>query len=235
MNKLLRCTALLVFASLITPSTFADEALDALEKTLIQKWSKIESLSTKITMSMEMPSMSSKAEGTMEYLKKDGKELQRMELKSEMTLAGGQTMASSTLTINDGEYNYTLTEMMGQKTAMKSKSDKMQGSPFGGKMFETLKKDNTLTVLPDEKVGGQDAHVIKVVPKAAGQPGAKVMQMYFAKDTGMMIQPLGIDPAGKTVMTMSYFDVKINETIDPARFVFKAPAGVTIMEMPAIP
>ena len=235
MNKLVRYAAVLLFASLVASSTFADEALDALEKKLVAQWSKIESISTKITMSMEMQGMTQKGEGMMEYVKKGDKEMQRMELKSEMTMGGGQTMASSTLTINDGEYTYTLTEMMGQKTAMKSKSDKGQGTLIGGKMFENLKKDNTVTVLPDESVGGKDAHVIKAVPKASGQPGANASKLFFAKDTGMMIQMLSIDPAGKTVMTTSYSDVKINGTIDPARFVFKAPAGVTVMEMPAMP
>ena len=66
MNKLVRYAAVLLFASLVAPSTFADEALDALEKKLVAQWSKIESVSTKISMSMEMQGMSQKGEGVME-------------------------------------------------------------------------------------------------------------------------------------------------------------------------
>jgi outer membrane lipoprotein-sorting protein len=238
MNKLVRCAAALVLVSFLAPSTFADEALDALEKKLIEKWSKTESVSAKISMNTEMDmggaKMTSKGEGSMEFQRKGDKQLMRMELATEMVMPG-QTMASTSVTINDGEYNYTVSEMMGQKSAMKSKSDHAQGSPVDDKMFETLKKDNTVTVLPDEKVGGQDAHVIHAVPKAADQPGANTMKMYFAKDTGVMLQMLGIDQAGKTVMTFSYSDVKVNGKIDPARFVFEAPPGVTVMEMPGMP
>ncbi|GAF73674.1 unnamed protein product, partial [marine sediment metagenome] len=94
-----------------------------------------------------------------------------------------------------------------------------------------MKKNSTLTLLPDEKVEEQAAYVIESKPKSPGpQPMAK-SKMFFAKDSGIMIKMVGLDAEGKAIMTMNVKDVKLNPEISPDRFVFKAPEGVEVMDM----
>jgi outer membrane lipoprotein-sorting protein len=41
---------------------------------------------------------------------------------------------------------------------------------------------------------------------------------------------MGLDEASMPMMTLTYQDVRINPGIDPSRFVFEAPAGVTMVD-----
>ena len=153
-----------------------------------------------------------------------------MEMKVEQSF-GDQKMEGAVSTISDGTFVYNLNDMMGQKMAVKQKADSLQGTPGGKQMFENMKKNSTLTLLPDEKVEGQAAYVIESKPKSPGpQPMAK-SKMFFAKDSGIMIKMVGLDAEGKAIMTMNVKDVKLNPEISPDRFVFKAPEGVEVMDM----
>lgn len=203
------------------------ETLETVEKKIIAKWSKLKSMSAKMTMEMKGPAMSGKSDGTVEYLQQDGLELFRIEMKMEQAM-GDQKREISASTICDGKFVYTTSDMMGQKYVMKQKPDAMQVSPGGKLMFESLKKNSELKLLPDKKVDGKAAFVIEASPKAAGGQPSK---LFFAQDTGMMLKMVALDPEGNPAMTMSYTDVKLNPKLDPDRFVFKAPEGVQVMDM----
>ena len=51
----------------------AGETLESVEKKVIEKWSKLKSMSAKTTMEMTMQGMSMKSDGTTEYLNDQGK------------------------------------------------------------------------------------------------------------------------------------------------------------------
>ena len=221
-----------VAISLLTlqAGALAGETLESVEKKIIEQWSKLKSMSAKTTMEMTMQGMSMKSDGTTEYLNDQGKEKYRMDMKMEQSF-GDQKMEGSVSTISDGTFVYNLNDMMGQKMAMKQKADSLQGAPGGRQMFDNMKKNSELTLLPDEKIDGQAAYVIESKPKSPGPQPMSKSKMYFAKDSGIMIKMVGLDAEGKAIMTMNVKDVKLNPKISPDRFVFKAPEGVQVMDM----
>jgi len=218
------------------PVALAGETLESVEKKITEKWDKVESMSSKMTITTNMTTEGMKAEskgsGTFEYITKDGKELQRHEMKMTVSYGGSMTMESSTLMISDGVFLYTLAETMGHKSAVKTRMEDSNFSGSGSKArFQQLKKESNLKLLADEKIGGKDAWVIEASAKTPTPGTPFKMKMYFLKDTGAIAKTVGVDGAGVTVMTLSFTDVKINVKIDPSRFVFKAPAGVQVIDM----
>jgi outer membrane lipoprotein-sorting protein len=207
----------------------AEDTIESVEKDIIEKWSKMTSLTAKMATDANMGGMAMKMTGTIEFLNKEGKELFRLEAEMEQAM-GGQTMKSTILSIVDGEFQWMLMDMGMMKQAMKTKPDDFQGSPGGKKMFEQMKKDNDLKLLPSEKIDDKDCHVIEVKPKKSGEQLALV-KMYFAKDTGIMVKMVGYDTGNNAVMTSTYSDIKTNVEIAAERFVFTAPEGVQVMDM----
>jgi outer membrane lipoprotein-sorting protein len=119
---------------------------------------------------------------------------------------------------------------MGQKMATKQKPEvAATGDPK--ELFKKMHSDNTVKMLPDEKVDGVSTVVFEVVPKdVAGSPVAKSI-MYFAKDTGINVKVVGKDKDGKDVFSNMSTDIKLNTEIANDHFVFKAPEGVQVMDM----
>jgi outer membrane lipoprotein-sorting protein len=221
---------------LFQPIAVAGDTLEAVEKKLVDSWSKIESMTAKLTLSVEMDTGdtkgTTKGEGVIEYMTKDGKTMFRNDMKMTQSMPPTPETQSSTSTVFDGDFIYMLQESMGQKMAFKSKAEEGgYGKPGGKEMFENLRQQNELKLLPDEKVDGKDVYVIEATAKTPTPTGPTTMNVYFHKDTGMMVKMVGIDKSGKAMLTMTYSDMKINPKISPDRFVFKAPEGVTVMDM----
>ena len=207
-----------------------DEKLAAVEKDLSKVWDRLKSMTADMEMNVVKAGTSTKMKGAVEFVNKPDKELFRMEMTLETDLAG-QKMEGTVTTVYDGEFIYIVNEMMGQKMAVKQKPGAMVQSPAGKHMFEGLKENYELKVLPGEKVDGKDAFVIEAAPKGmAPQPVAK-MKLFLVKENGIMVKVLGYDTAGSEIMTMTYDNIKINPKIDESRFVFKAPDGVQVMDM----
>ncbi len=209
----------------------AEETVESIEKKIIAKWAKVPSMTAKTTMDMTMQGMSMKSTGTMEYMKKGEKELYRIEMTMSQSFAG-QEMKGGASTVCEGDYVYVLTDMMGQKNAMKQKAEDFKGSPGGEQMFKTLKETNELKVLPDEKVDGQAVYVLEAKPKSGGMQQIAKTKLFFAKDTGIPIKTLGLGPNDEAIMTMTVTDIKLGANVDAARFVFKAPEGVEVIDVP---
>ena len=228
----IRLATLVLSLLAVSSSAIAADTLESVEKKITEQWSKLKSLSAKTTMDMNMQGMSMKSEGTIEYMTRDGKELFRMDMTMKQSM-GGQEMDGSMYTIADGQFVYAVTEMMGQKMAMKQKPDAFQGAVGGKQMFEDMRKNNELKLLPDEKVDGQGTFVIEAKPKPTGPKPYSHSKMFFAKDTGIMVKMVGVGADGQEVMTMKVSDVKRDAKIDADRFVFKAPDGVQVMDMTA--
>ena len=232
MDGLMGC--LLLGALLAGPAT-ADE-LDDVAGKIIAAAEKIKSLSADMTMKTEMVnsgmSMVSDAQGHMEFARQGGKELMRMDMEmSTVTKMGDQEqkMEAKSVMINDGEFTYTVSDQMGQKVAMKMANEKNQVQFSGKQMFDDLRKDNTLALLPEDKVDSVAAYVIEATPKQAGQSGKS--RYYFAKDSGMVVKMIMHTPDGEPMTTMTYSNIKLNADIKPDRFKFVAPEGVQLMDM----
>jgi len=215
----------------------ADEKLDALEKEIAAKWEKVESMTAKMDMSMQMDQGAMKMDHTMkatlEFLRKGEKMLSRMEGEMEMIMdMGGQknTMKTPILMVSDGEIAHTLVEQMGQKTCVKSKAD--ENSLTGAEMLKSMREQYDLTVADDEEVGGEKCWVVHAKPKKAAAPGQPVkVAFYFRQKDAATLQMLGYDASDKKVMTTTYSDIKFNEKLDPKRFEFEVPEGVQVMDM----
>jgi hypothetical protein len=97
--------------------------------------------------------------------------------------------------------------------------------------FDGLKKEYDLKLLPDETVDGKATWVIEAKAKQSIPGGPATLVSYFDKSNGMNIKIVGKDPGGKTVLTATTSDIKINPPLKPERFVFKAPEGVEVMDL----
>ena len=222
--------------------TAAADTLESVEKAIIEKVAQHKSYQFKsaVTQNMDMPEMKieSQTQGTFEFLKKGDKWLYRSEAKTKSTtVAQGHEQKSdnTVLMICDGEYMYTLSESDGQKSAMKSRMGAEQFTMLTDKAyFDSLRKDWDLKLLPDETVDGKATWAIEATFKQAKTaPAGTMITMitYFDKENGLGIKMIGKDTAGKTVMTSTTTDIKINPTLNADRFVFKAPAGVQIIDV----
>ena len=227
---------LLLICVVLAPAAFADEKVDALEKEIAAKWKDINSMTAKMESVMDMEQQGMKMhhamKGTMEYLRKDDKMLSRMESETESDMDMGgqkQTMKSTSLMVSDGEFMHTLSETMGQKMCVKMKADpELIGNDA---MLKTLKEQNDLSMGDDETVNGDKCWVLISKAKQT-QPGAPNKTCYyFRQKDGIAIQTIGYDDSGKKIMTSTLSDIKINQKIDPARFEFKVPEGVQVMDM----
>ena len=207
-----------------------DEKLAAVEKELSKVWDKLKSMTADMEMNVVVAGLSTKMKANVEFINKPDKELFRMEATMEMDV-GGQKMEGNSTTVYDGEFIYTVNEMMGQKTAVKQEPGAIAQSPAGKHMFKSLMENNELKVLPGEKVNGKDAFVIEAVPKDTAQQPFTKMKLFLVKENGIVVKMLGYDNAGSEFMTTVYSNIKINPKIDESRFVFKAPAGVQVVDM----
>jgi outer membrane lipoprotein-sorting protein len=230
--------SLLLGCLVLAPAALADEKLDAVEKEVAAKWKEINTMSARTEMLSEIEQagmkMQQTSKGTIEYFRKDDKMLFRQESETETitdTSGKKETTKSPTLMVSDGVFMHTLTEQMGQKMCYKMKADPNVNG--GEAMFKSLKEQNDLSVGADETVNGDKCWVVIAKPKQAqmGAPG-KIVFNIRQKD-GVTVQIVGYDASDKKMMSIAYLDVKVNEKIDPARFEFKAPEGVQVMDMTA--
>lgn len=215
--------------------TVRAQSLEDVEKKLVDAHSKMKSYTskTKTVQNFDMgggQKVNVDYSGTIEWKREGDKQKFRTDMKGSTTMGDQPKMEVSVLMISDGDFLYTLSTQMGQTSAMKQKPDtSVTGDPK--KLFEKIKADNTVKVLPDAKVDGTDCHVLEVTPKQADAGPVAKSTMYFAKDTGINIKVVGVDKDGKEVFTNTSTDIKLNTEIANDRFAFKAPDGVQVIDM----
>lgn len=236
MQTRIRLTSLAAVLLAFVQMAPAGDTLESVEKTIAAEWEKHKSLSANLSLSQQMEMgggrVTSTGTGTFEYLRKGDKELYRLEMATTTTQAfagNEQTIEQKVLSINDGEFVYNLTDGMGKKIAAKSRADKAKMG--GGKaMFKQLREEHELTLLPDQELDGHSAYVIEAVPKKSTPMAIARTVYYLRQDTGVMMKSVALNADGKAVQTMTFSEFKINPTIAPERFVFKAPEGVTVLD-----
>jgi outer membrane lipoprotein-sorting protein len=218
----------------------AQDDLKAVEKKIIAGWEKHKSTTAKFTSvtHIEMGEVvsDSKSHGTLELMRKGDKWLLRQEMKTVTTQKFGEQenkMEQEVLSIMDGEYAYTLTDMAGQKMAFKTKIDpKTTGDPTS--TFETLRKDHELKLLPEETIDGSKVYVIEATPKEKATAGYGKTVYYYQQESGVLVKMVAYGEDGKPQMTMTYTDIKLDVDIKPERFVFKAPPGVEVIDQTSV-
>jgi outer membrane lipoprotein-sorting protein len=214
------------------------EDLASIEKKILKQWQKHRSLKAKVTEEETAGAQDRKAtkygEGAYEWMRKGNDYLFRLEMQSSMEVeAGGQKMSFKLdlLNIYDGKHLYTVSERAGMKMAVKTKLDPKRGAELTS-FFETLRAENDLKLLEETAVDGYDAYAIEAKPKSTqpGRPYARLVY-YFSKEHGVLLKQESRDQSGKAVQTVTYSDLEFDAKIDPQRFEFKAPEGVTVRDL----
>ncbi|MBE7506960.1 MAG: outer membrane lipoprotein carrier protein LolA [Planctomycetia bacterium] len=190
------------------------------------------------TIDVNMPQMSMKSttEQTAQYVNNGDKILGRLETTSKSEQKMGDQASkteSKTVDISDGQFAYTVSETDGTKSASKRKADLTKElSPFNAQAsFKLMEEQFTIKLLPDETVDGKAAWVLEMKAKDPAQSALVGRTLsYYDKESGISVKSMSFDPSGKPTTTSMTKDIKINSTINPDRFVFKAPPGVNVVD-----
>lgn len=213
------------------------EDLDSVQKKIVEAWNKHKSLTAKLTTVTQMDlgggtSMNGTGQGTYEFMKQGGKLLSRLELNNTIVQkqGGDETkLEQQLLMISDGETSHTLSNVFGERRAVKSRVPAHQtGEPKA--LFERLRQENVVKLLPDSTVDGRKVYVIELTPKrlAPGFPQKQILS--FDQESGFMLKIEGRGENDLPLTAMTYGDIKLDQAIDPDRFKFTLPAGVELID-----
>lgn len=231
------CIALASLACFTTAAARA-EKLEDVEKKLSEQSKKITSMSMKMKsvsdVSAEGFKTKSTLDGTYEYLIDGKKTLSRTDAVTKTHTEAGpvkQDMDAKSLSVNDGEFMWVLSEQSGQKSVSKLKADEKQSANWRDDMKEWY----NVKLLPDETIEGKPCYVLEMTPKKAvpGDTNYRSVQ-YYQKDNCVLVKAVVFDAAGKPVSTTTYSDIKINPSLDKSRFKFTPPPGVEVMDMTSV-
>lgn len=216
------------------------DTLESAEKAISEQMAKIKSMQFKMKseQAFEMGTMKTegKSEGTYEYTRKGDKTLFRSDMttKTVTTNEGKEEKQDNkTQMVCDGDFVYIYNDGTGGKSAMKSKVTDQNTMIADQKFFENMQKEWDLKLLSDESVDGKSCYVIEATAKSSAAAAGQMnkMTMWFDKGSGVTLKMTAQNPAGKTVMSSTCSDVKMNADIPADRFTFKLPEGVQMMDM----
>jgi outer membrane lipoprotein-sorting protein len=236
MKRLARFCALVAPLAVCAAMATGD-TLESVEKTIIEKGKKVNSMSYKSTYFSETQydQTKTRSEGKTVYesMKKGDMLLYRMEtVYSTVTETNGTTQTSKgeSTSVCDGKYAWVYTVADGAKSVMKQNA-MAHGGSIDRSFFDTLAMTYNLDLQPDAKVGSRSTYVIRAVPKQPSPMMGAEQFYYFDKATGLMLKSVTKDKAGKVTMESNTTDLKVDSTISADRFVFEPPEGVPITDL----
>lgn len=224
-------------AGLFEPA--ASTSLDQIKTQCVQRCALFTSLSGHIRIFMEAASnkinITSNTHGTYEQLRREGSLLVRCELTSTVTQeTNGRTKSdeSTLLTISDGRFTHTLsTQPKKPPSATRTLTMPSQTVLADAAFLDGLGRDHHIRVLPDETLDKTEVWVLEAIPKNPARAFIAKTIYYIAKDTGIRIRSTGHDSTGRRIQLTEFTEIKLDPPIKPNRFVFKAPAGVSIVDL----
>ncbi len=171
--------------------------------------------------------------GQVEWLRDGDKMLFRAdsEMHSMQKFNGVETPTHAEQTmVFDGEFFYTLANIMDEVQASKEKPKPLVGAN-ARVILDNLKDEYDLKLLKDDKWGNAPCFVIEATPKKADEsPHMARALYYFRKDTGTAVRTIGFDVKGNVTYSINHYDVERNPAVDPERFKFKLPDGVRMTD-----
>jgi len=230
-----------LLAVLNVASVRAADELEAVELKMKALWDGFTSMSydsdTKADNTTEQFAYKMDSVGTIEMAKAGEKKWKMRSDSKTVTVqkvAGQPEMKteSTTLLVSDGDTMYTYTESQGVKNATKMKVPPQQADS-GDSFIRGMREYYNLKLLPDETVEGMACWAIEAKAKNPAQAAAGTMKYCISKDHGVMVLMEMKDPAGKVSSLTKVKNVKVNPSIAADRFVFTAPAGVTVVDVDA--
>jgi len=226
-------------AGLLAASARAEMTVEEAEKVLVENFKTLRSYKAKVASREaidfgEGKTLRSEVSGTVEWVRKDGKLFYRSDADSSsvQTFNNMETPThSKTTMIADGEFFYTLSEVMGQSQATKQMPHpSLVADPAS--MLKSLREEHEIKLAPkDEMIEGAPCFVFEVRPKKPEDSQMVKMMIYFRKDIGLSIKTVGFDKSDAIVYTTRHSEIKNNIEINPDRFVFTLPDGVKLVDM----
>ncbi len=243
MTRIIRTgTMALSVVFLLSGAAFA-ESLEEVQKKLQELMSAHKSLAYKnhvvSEMNMSGVNMKSESDQSVEVTRKGDTLLSRIESTTAVVQKTGDRedkMTSKVLSVTDGQYAYTYSEVGEMKSALRQKLDhSKEFSPFDIlKGFKEREKTFSLHLKPEETVEGKKCYVIEMIAKdPTAQSDAARVVLRFDKATGVGTTSTAYNKDGKIITQSTTTDVKVNPVFPADRFKFKAPPGVTIQDVPA--
>ncbi len=233
-----------VAVSLVASSTARGDSIEEVEARLLEAYSKLQAYTARFKDVEDIPLtagdyMKSDTDGSVEWMRKEGKILYRMELKGTKSQKFGTNesrVEQTTTLVCDGDLFHTVGEQLGYKRYVKQKRDSSINGDFRT-MREMVRQDNTVRLVSDDKIEGADCYVAEITPKtkpADDDPMHKTLA-WFRKDIGLNVRAASYNKDGKEVQSHTLLDLKINVPIDAAHFVPPpVPEGVDITDLTGI-
>ncbi len=232
---------LLLTSSLLTAALAAGAQADEVDEVVKQisaQFAKVDSIQASVREHQETAAgrkqVAFDSDGTYEMLRDAGKLKSREELKRKLSIDASQRDAgleNVSLSINDGEFVYTLVRSLGTPLVHKRRPDPLH-SPDAAVVVAALREKYTLQKLPDAKVDDADCCAIETTLKAppAKKTAPVTFRYYYRKDNGVLAKWASLDAGGRELRTRTFTDIKLNEKLDPQRFAFVAPPGVHVID-----
>lgn len=135
------------------------------------------------------------------------------------------------VTSYDGEFVYTITNMMGQTMVTRSTNPDEASVPVGEEMWNRMAADNTLTYAGEGEVDGVAVDFVRAVANDAANATSDAATYAFRKDNALVIRAeieTG-DEAGTVVMTASNYNLAAN--LEESDFEVELPVGATIIDV----
>ncbi len=216
----------------------AGDTLQAIEAACVQRIAERPSLTAKIRMQTVRLTgaevIISDSNGTYEHLLKGDQLLFRVEMKNEVTTRsrGREVRAvQQLLTVCDGRFAFTLTQQGTSKSVVKNLMQPGQSTLADKPFFEGLRRGFEVKVLPDAKLGDEDAWVIEAIPRQLGPGQPAKMVHYILKSSGIRSKSTGHDQMGRRIQLTQLTELSFEATADAKRFRFELPKGVEVLDL----
>ncbi len=203
-------------------------------RTQIKKaWSKVKTLSATSLQNnvkdLRVASLSTTLYGTYYLVKKGDKVLVRQDISTSSSMDYKEhdmstSSGTASTTIGDGEFQYTITEIEGNVAVKKFTQSPMLciGGLDAMKIFF---ERYDVRQKSDSKIDGRDVYVFEAIARKK-KPRRAILSV--DKQYGILLKRDSYDYQGTLRSSLSYHDVKVNEDIDPQKFVFEPPSGIPI-------
>ncbi len=210
--------------------------VETLERRIQAAWDQHKSFTCRHTMWSHRVegevTMSGEGEGSVEVLRKGETVLYRIEMKTSFTRsteADEITMGLTATIIVDDEREYLVQDFDGPvRYVIIPINPRVVPGPKA--VFEVLRENADLKVLPEETVADQPAFVVEGTRRSVGSDQTTKIVAYFAKDTGVLLKQVNFGIDGAPMERREYLDYKFNVDLDPQRFVFAPPPDADVLD-----
>ncbi|HOZ46027.1 MAG TPA: hypothetical protein PLO37_09860 [Candidatus Hydrogenedentes bacterium] len=209
----------------VTP---ADPALDGVTKAILEKWGTVSSMSASLDgQAIYNASSSSQpqaqavtllATGSIDYVKKDDKLMSRLDLSSKFAQTTSDVEFAHVLAVVNGDEGAAKVTLLRRDTyydlpkAPAGASDQM--------VLDLLRKYFSLKVMPEEKIGDEDAYVLEGTPTFSVPDDWPIrdVKACFSKENGAPLQITVYNPNGEAALDMRFSNIKLNADISESVF-----------------